>query len=72
MKVEHTKSGNVKIVLSLQQALSLEKVLGNISHTDIVSIVHNHNPDILITYDDTTCLGLLWVKLDEELIGYYV
>ena len=71
MKVERTKTGNIKIVISLQQAISLEKIIGNMSHTEIVNAVHNRNPKISIGHSDTQILLTLWNKLDDELIGYY-
>jgi len=73
MKVEHTKSGNIKIVISREQAVSLEKVLGNMAYDDIKRVVAENNPSVTITREETNFIFNMWDRLDDviaECHGY--
>lgn len=71
MKVKQTENGNVKIVISLYEALVLEKILGDMSHNDIKTAVGKNNPNVIVSWDDTEVFTELWNKLSDELVGYY-
>lgn len=71
MKVEHTKNGNVKIVISISEALAVEKILGNMSPKDIKTTVGKNNPSVVVSHNDTEVMAEVWDKLDDVLVGYY-
>jgi hypothetical protein len=58
MKVKHTQNGNVKVVLSLEQAHGLINILNRSSRLRW----HEHDP---ISYDDEQVSVVLYAKLDE-------
>lgn len=69
MKVKQTENGNVKIVISLSEALAVEKILGNMSHNDIKTTVGKNNPSVIVSRNDTEVFAELWNKLADELVG---